>query len=63
MIGRIEQRVDLGDGHSLVRLSYLHDFVAGTHLAFLQNTEIEPRPSAGCQQAGIRGSLVRIPTR
>ena len=29
MIGRIEQRVDLCDGHSFVRLSHLHDFVAG----------------------------------
>ena len=50
MIGRIEERVDLCDGHSLVRLSHLHDFVAGAHLAFLQDAEVEPRPSAGCQQ-------------
>ena len=50
MIGRIEKRVDLYDGHSLLRLSHLHDFVAGAHLAFLQDTEVEPRSSAGCQQ-------------
>jgi hypothetical protein len=50
MIGRIEERVDLSDGHSLLRLSHLHDFVAGAYLAFLQNAEVEPRPSAGCQQ-------------
>jgi hypothetical protein len=50
MIGRIEQCVDLGDGHSLVRLSHLHDFVARAHHAFPQDAEIEPRPSAGCQQ-------------
>ncbi len=50
MIGRIEERVDLCDGHSLLRLSHLHDFVAGAHLAFLQDAEVEPRPSAGCQQ-------------
>ena len=50
MIGRIEERVDLCDGHSLLRLSHLHDFVAGAHLAFLQDAEVEPGPSAGCQQ-------------
>ena len=50
MIGRIEQRVDLRDAHSLVRFSHLDDFVAGAHLAFLQDAEIKPRPSAGCQQ-------------
>src|SRR5262249_8357196 len=50
MIGRIEQRVDLGDGHSLLRLSQFHDFVAGAHFAFLQDAEVESRPSAGRQQ-------------
>ena len=50
MIGRIEERVDLCDGHSLLRLSHLHDFVAGAHLAFLQDAKVESRPSAGCQQ-------------
>src|SRR5215470_17307734 len=50
MIGRIEKRVDLCDGHSLVRLSHLHDFVAGAHLAFPEDAEVEPRPSAGGQQ-------------
>src|SRR5262245_29671860 len=50
MIGRIEQRVDLRDGHSLLRLSQFHDLVAGAHLAFLQDAEVESRPSAGRQQ-------------
>src|SRR5215472_8537194 len=50
MIGRIEQRVDLRDGHSLLRLSQFYDFVAGAHLAFLQDAEVESRPSAGRQQ-------------
>ena len=50
MTGRVEQRVDLGDGHSLLRLAHLHDFVAGAHLAFLKNAEVESRPSAGRQQ-------------
>src|SRR5262249_40641813 len=51
MIGRIEERVDCCDGHPLLRLSHLHDFVARTHLAFPQDAEVEPRPSAGCQQS------------
>jgi hypothetical protein len=51
MIGRIEKRVDLCDGHSLARLSHLHDFVAGTYLAFLQNSQIESGPSAGCEKS------------
>src|SRR6266542_5652855 len=50
MTRRIEERVDLCDGHSLLRLSHLHDFVAGAHRAFLLDAEIEPRPSAGSQQ-------------
>src|SRR5215467_3380025 len=50
MIGRIEESVYLCDGHSLLRLSDLHDFVAGAHLAFPQDAEVESRPSAGCQQ-------------
>jgi hypothetical protein len=50
MIGRIEQRIDLGDGHSLVRFAYLHDLIAGAHDAFPQDAEIEPRQSAGRQQ-------------
>ena len=50
MIGRIQQRVDLGDGHPLLRLSHLHDVVAGAHLAFPEDAEVEPRPSAGRQQ-------------
>src|SRR5262245_379623 len=50
MIGRIEESVDLCDGHSLIRLSHLHDFVAGAHLAFPQDAEVKPWPSAGCQQ-------------
>ena len=50
MIGRIEERVDLCDRHSIVRLSHLHDFVARAQLTFAQNTEVEPRKSAGRQQ-------------
>src|SRR5580692_7608303 len=50
MIRQIEKRVDICDGHSLLRLSHLHDFVADAHLPFLQDAEVEPRPSAGGQQ-------------
>src|SRR5947207_13049556 len=50
MVGRIEERVDLCDSHSLFRLPHLHDFVAGAYRAFLQNAEVEPWSSAGCQQ-------------
>src|SRR5882724_8837983 len=50
MIARIEEPVDLCDGHSLLRLSHLHDLVTSVRPAFLQDAEVEPRPSAGCQQ-------------
>src|SRR5262245_8059737 len=50
MIRRVEQRVDFGDGHPLGGLSLLHEVVAGTNLALLQDANVEPRPSAGCQQ-------------
>src|SRR6516162_6916168 len=50
MIGRIEQRVDLRDSYSLLRLPHLHDFVTGAYVAFLQDAEVESRPSAGRQQ-------------
>src|SRR5215831_12080835 len=55
MIGRIEERVDFYDRHSLWRLSYFDDFVSGAHLAFIQNAEVEARPSATCQQCGHPG--------
>src|SRR6266404_2707247 len=57
MIGRVEERVDLCDGHSLVCLSHFHDFVARAHLAFLLHAEVEPRPSAGCQQCRHAGLI------
>src|SRR5262245_33548434 len=50
MIGRIEKRVDLCDSYSLLRLSHLHDFVTGAYFAFLQDAEVESRPSTGRQQ-------------
>ena len=50
MIGRIQERVDLGDGHALLGLADLHDLVAGAHLAFREDAEVEPRPTATGQQ-------------
>src|SRR5215471_18679870 len=50
MVGRIEESVDLRDRQSLLRLTHLHDFVAGAHRTFPQDAEVESRPSAGCQQ-------------
>src|SRR5262249_15777422 len=50
MIGRIEEHVYLRDGHSLLRLSDLHDFVAAAHLAFPHDPQVESPPSAGCQE-------------
>src|SRR5262249_44163720 len=41
--------------HSLLRLPHLYDFVAGSHVAFFENAEVEPRPSAGCQQCRHAG--------
>lgn len=55
MIGQIEERIDLGDGHALSRLSHLHDFVALAHLAFTQNAEVEARPAARRQQCRYPG--------
>src|SRR5579862_463611 len=55
MIGRIEKGVDLGDRHPLLRFSHLHDVVAGTHFAFLKNTEVEPWSTAGRQQCRHTG--------
>src|SRR5215813_9520276 len=55
MIGRIEQCTDLCDGHALSRRSHLDDFVAGAYVAFFEDTKVESRPSAGCQQGRNAG--------
>src|SRR5215468_1697785 len=57
MIGRIEESVDLCDRHSLLRLSHLIDFVAGAHLAFLQDAKVESWSSAGRQQCRHLGLI------
>jgi len=50
MIGQIEERVDLCDGHSILRFSHPNDFIARANFAFPQHTQVEPGPSARCQQ-------------
>jgi hypothetical protein len=50
MIRRVKERIDLSDRHSVVRLSHLHDFVAGAYLTFPQNAKVESWPAAGSQQ-------------
>src|SRR5512133_394639 len=57
MIGGVEKRIDLRDRHSLVSFPYLEDFVAGSYCTLLEDTEVEPRPSAGCQQCGHPGLI------
>src|SRR6476659_6783823 len=52
VIGRVQESVDLCDGHPLIRFAHLHDFVAGAHVAFLEYTEVESRSSARRQQRG-----------
>ena len=41
MTGHVQQGIDLEDSHALGTRRDLHDLIAGRHLAFLQNTEIE----------------------
>src|SRR5262245_16166116 len=55
MIRRIEECIDLRDGHSLLRLTHLDDIVAGAYLALPQDAEVESRPSARCQQSRHSG--------
>ncbi len=66
MIGRIEQRVDLGDGHALVRFSDLHNVVAGActfAFAAEHESKIPGRPLDVKQYLASCGSFIRIPTR
>ena len=50
MMGRVQQRIDLGNGHALRPSSDREDRVAGADLAFLEDAQIEARPSAGGQE-------------
>src|SRR4051812_30639381 len=50
MISEIEKRVDVGDSHSICRLTDFYDFVSSAYRAFPQNAQVESGPAAGCQQ-------------
>ncbi len=52
MLGLIEQRVDLDDGHAFRPCRDLHDLVAGRDLALFQDTEIETGSALFDQQRG-----------
>jgi hypothetical protein len=52
MIRPVEECVNLCDGHPLVHLTYLDDFVSRAYFTFLQNAEVESWSSARCQQRG-----------
>jgi predicted oxidoreductase len=47
VIRRVEESVDLGDRHPLVRLAVLDDLVAGIHATFLQDAQVESGASVG----------------
>src|SRR4051794_30629775 len=50
MIGQVEKCIDFSDAHSLGRFADFHNFVARSHISFLQDAQIESGPSAGSQQ-------------
>jgi hypothetical protein len=56
VVGRVEQRVDLGDGHPLGGLAGQGDLVAGADLTFLEHPEVEP----GAVAAGEEGRHPRL---
>src|SRR5262245_38447977 len=52
MMGGVEQRIDLGHGHSLRSSADREDRVARADLSLLQDAEIEAGPPAGGQERG-----------
>ena len=57
MIREVKKSIDLSDRHALLGLPHLHDFVAGTHFAFLENAEVESRAATGGQQRRHSGLI------
>jgi hypothetical protein len=49
---KIEQGVDLGDGHRTRARGDLHDVLAGAHLAVGQHPQVETRATVRYQQRG-----------
>jgi hypothetical protein len=50
MTARVEQRIDLGNGHALRPAGDRDDGVAGAHIAFLDHAQVEARAPARSQQ-------------
>src|SRR5205807_5580734 len=50
VMGGVQQRIDLGNGHALRAWSDEEYRVTCADLAFLEDAEVEARPSAGGQQ-------------
>src|SRR5262245_52661315 len=50
VMGRIEQRVDLRDGHPLRRFPDFGDFIAGSYVALLEDTKVKTGPIARGQE-------------
>ena len=50
--GKVEQCVDLGDGHLLGSDGELRDLVSGRDLSLLEHPEVEARPVVGDEQGG-----------
>ena len=50
MLRRIEERIDLGDGHALGAVKELLDAIASADLTFLDDAEIEAGPAVRNQQ-------------
>src|SRR5262245_528324 len=51
MSGEVEERVDLGDGHTLRAGGDLEDLVPRLHLAFFEDAEVEPRATVGDEES------------
>jgi len=52
VIRRVQERIRLGDRHSLLRLTDFDGLVAGTYLTLLQDSQVEAGASTGGEQGG-----------
>ena len=60
---KIQQRIDIGNGHALGAFHDPHDLVPGFDLTLLQDAKIKARPAMRHNSAAIRGSFMRMPSR
>jgi len=62
MTGRVQQRINLRDGHTLGTRSNLHDLLAGFDLTLLDDAKIKsPGLPCGTSSAAICGSFMNKP--